>query len=343
MRSLPSPTMNRVLPLLALLCLCAALVVPSAIADNGGGVGFGGPGTPGPGQGVPNPGKGKAVVGIADQTAETFSDPLFTQLGVKNARLNLAWDALQYDWQVQELDNWMAKANAAGVQPLVVFSQSRVKGRTRILPTPAEYGAVVDQLRARYPFLNEFAGWNEMNYPGQPTFKNPKMVAQYYKVLRAKCPTCKILPGSLLDNPNLVPWTKKLRKEIKKLRQPEPKLWGLHNYSDVNRLRDTSTKKLLKVVKGKIWLVETGGVVAATSPTASRYPQGAAYAAKVTAYILGTMVKKNPRIERAYIYEWKAPTGPVSWDSGLVSPEDTTRPAYDVVKSYVSTGKIGNR
>ena len=164
-----------------------------------------------------------------------------------------------------------------------------------------------------------------MNYPGQPTFKNPKMVARYYKVLRTKCPGCKILPGSLLDNPNLVPWTQKLRKEIKKLRQPDPKFWGLHNYSDVNRLRDTSTKKLLKVVKGKVWLVETGGVVAATSPTASRYPQGAAYAAKVTTYILGTMVKKNPRIERAYIYEWKAPTGPVSWDSGLVSPTDATR------------------
>ena len=33
----------------------------------------------------------------------------------------------------------------------------------------------------------------------------------------------------------------------------------------------------------------------------------------------------------------------MSWDSGLVSPTDTTRPAYDIVKSYVSTGKIARR
>jgi hypothetical protein len=335
--------MTRVLPLLVLLCVGAILLVPTAIAGNGGGVGFAkgnGNDKPAPG---PGKGKGKAVVGIADQTADTFSDPLFVGLGVKHARINLAWDALEYDWQVADLDSWMARANAAGVQPLVIFSQSRVKGRTRILPTPAQYGAVIDQLRARYPFLNEFAAWNEMNYPGQPTFKKPKRVAQYYKVLRAKCPGCNILPGSLLDNPNLVPWTLALRKEIRKLRQPDPKIWGLHNYSDVNRLRDTSTKKLLKAVKGQVWLTETGGVVAATSPTASRYPQGAEYAAKVTAYILGTLVKKNPRITRTYLYEWKAPQGPVSWDSGLVSPTDTTRPAYDIVKTYVSTGKIAKR
>jgi hypothetical protein len=349
--------MNRVLPVLALLCLGAVLLVPGAIAAGTGGSGFDGGGTtspkPGTKKGVKKKGakkrvkkriaNGKTVVGIADQSGDTFSDPLFAGLGVKNARLNLAWDALEYDWQVAELDAWMANARAAGVQPLVIFSQSRVKGRTRILPTPAQYGAVVDQLRARYPFLNEFAAWNEMNYPGQPTFKKPKAVAQYYKVLRTKCPGCRILPGSLLDNPNLVPWTLTLQAEIKKLRQPEPKIWGLHNYSDVNRLRDTSTQKLLAAVKGKIWLTETGGVVAATSPTASRYPQGAAYAGKVTAYILGTLVKQNPRIERTYLYEWKAPQGPVSWDSGLVSPTDVKRPAYDIVKSYVSTGTFAKR
>lgn len=307
--------MNRLALLLAVVCASALALAPSAPA--------------------------KTIVGIADQTGGTFSEPLFGELGVKHARLNLAWDALNYDWQVAELDDWMARARSAGVEPLVIFSQSRVKGRTRILPTPAQYGKVVDQLRARYPFVKEYAGWNEMNYPGQPTFKKPARVAQYYKLLRAKCKGCRILPGSLLDNPNLVSWTQTLRKEIKKLKQPEPKIWGLHNYSDVNRLKDTSTKSLLKAVKGKVWLTETGGVVAATSPTASTYPQGDEYAAKVTTYILGTLVKKNPRVERTYLYEWKAPTGDVSWDSGLVSPTDLKRPAYDVVKTYLQTGKVG--
>ena len=89
----------------------------------------------------------------------------------------------------------MAQAHAAGVQPLVIFSQSRVQGRTRMLPTSAQFGKVVDQLRARYPFVNEFAAWNEVNHAGQPTYTNPAAVAQYYKVLRTKCPTCKVLPA----------------------------------------------------------------------------------------------------------------------------------------------------
>lgn len=299
--------MRRFAPFLAVATLAASLLGPAGSAS-------------------------AVTIGIADQSASTFTDPLFGELAIKHARLNLAWDALDYDWQAAELDDWMTRARAAGVQPLVIFSQSRVKGRTRMLPTPAQLGATVVKLRTRYPFLREFAAWNEMNYPGQPSFRKPKAVARFYKVIRANCPGCTVLPGSLLDNPNVIPWAKRLAKEIKKLRQPAPKIWGLHNYSDVNRLRDTSTRKLLAAVKGRYWLTETGGVVRATSPTASKFPQGPGYAGRVTRYILKTMVRRNKRIERVYLYEWKAPIGPVSWDSGLVSPEDAPRPAYEVVR-----------
>jgi len=275
-----------------------------------------------------------ATIGIADQHGETFSDPLFAALGVKNARLNLAWDALQYPWQVQELDAWMGQAQAAGIDPLVIFSQSRVQGQTRVLPTVAQYGQMIDQLRARYPFLHEFAGWNEANHSGQPTFRRPDMVAAYYKTLLARCPGCKILPASLLDNPNLVSWTTQLRKAIHRIHAPDPRLWGLHNYSDVNNLRDVSTRRLERAVKGRIWITESGGVVAASSPTASRFPQGAAYAARVTRYIVGPMLRRSPRIQRIYFYNWKASSDPVSWDSGLISADGSPRPAYTVLANY---------
>jgi hypothetical protein len=275
------------------------------------------------------------TVGIADQTGDTFTDQLFTDLGIKHARLNLAWDAFQYPWQVDELDHWMTKAKAAGVRPLVIFSQSRVPKRTRLLPTLAQYRRMVQAMRRRYPWVREYAGWNEMNFPGQPTFKKPQAVAQFYKVLRQSCPGCTVLPGSLLDNPNIVRWTKSLQLAIRKARQPEPKVWGLHNYNDVNQLRDRTTAQLLKAVKGRLWLTETGGIVSATSPTASGYPQGEAWAGRVTSYVLDTLVKRHPRIERAYIYEWKAPKGDVSWDSGLVTPTDKPRPAYKVIQKFL--------
>jgi hypothetical protein len=280
------------------------------------------------------PATAKTTVGVADQTADTFADPLFGGLGVRHARINLAWDALQYDWQVADLDAWMAGAQATGVKPLVIFSQSRIQGRTRILPTVPQYRKAFTDLRKRYPFLTEFAAWNEMNYPGQPSFRNPRRVAQFYKLMRGQCASCTILPGSLLDNPNMVPWAKRLNRQIIKQGQPAPKIWGLHNYSDVNRLSDRSTAKLLKAIPGQVWLTETGGVVRATSKTARKYPQGAPYAGRVATYILKTMVARHPRIKRVYFYEWKAPAG-TSWDSGLVSPAGDARPAYNVVKSYI--------
>ena len=46
--------------------------------------------------------------------------------------------------------------DAAGVEPLVTFSQSRLPGRTRILPSVAEYATVVDAVLTRYPFVREF-------------------------------------------------------------------------------------------------------------------------------------------------------------------------------------------
>jgi hypothetical protein len=280
------------------------------------------------------------TVGLADQHGTSFADPLFAALGLRYARLNLAWDALQYDWQVAELDAWMAQAHAAGVEPLVIFSQSRVKGRTRLLPTPNEFRAVVDQLLRRYPFVREFAAWNEANHTGQPTYRRPDMVAAYYKVLVRRCPSCKVLPASLLDNANIVAWATSLRRAIRRLGLPEPRRWGLHNYSDVNFLRDGATKRIAKAIKGRFWITESGGVVDATSPTASRFPRGARYAGRVTAFILGPMLSRIPQIERVYFYNWKANEGPVSWDSGLVAADGTPRPAYKVLADHLAASRI---
>ena len=41
-------------------------------------------------------------------------------------------------------------------------------------------------------------------------------------------------------------------------RKAEPRWWGLHNYIDANRFHTTSTRRLLRATKGKIWLTEVG-------------------------------------------------------------------------------------
>ena len=40
-----------------------------------------------------------------------------------------------------------------------------------------------------------------------------------------------------------------------------PKIWGLHNYSDINRLQSWRTRELVQAMGGQVWLTETGGIV----------------------------------------------------------------------------------
>ncbi|MFA9271961.1 MAG: hypothetical protein ACEQSX_14635, partial [Baekduiaceae bacterium] len=46
----------------------------------------------------------RAAIGIGDQKASMFDDPRFRELGIRHARLSVAWDAMAYPWQVQEID-----------------------------------------------------------------------------------------------------------------------------------------------------------------------------------------------------------------------------------------------
>ncbi len=40
-----------------------------------------------------------------------------------------------------------------------------------------------------------------------------------------------------------------------------PTIWGLHNYSDINRLQSWRTHRLVRALGGQVWLTETGGIV----------------------------------------------------------------------------------
>src|SRR3954464_8252677 len=90
-------------------------------------------------------------VGIADQKADMFSDPRFAQLGIKHARIDVAYDVLLDPSQTAQLDEWMSAAHAAGVQVLVTFDRSRRPGRKSFRPDPYSLVKQFNRLRARYP------------------------------------------------------------------------------------------------------------------------------------------------------------------------------------------------
>ena len=68
----------------------------------------------------------------------------------------------------------------------------------------------------------------------------------------------------VLDAANIGPtlqYISEFKREISRLQTVMPKIWGLHNYSDVNRLESWRTAEIDRALGGQVWLTETGGIV----------------------------------------------------------------------------------
>ena len=172
---------------------------------------------------------------------------------------------------------------------------------------------------------------------GQPTkicslSTGPKLTAQYYMAAR------KVFTGSkytivgldILDEQN-VNKTIKYLKSFLRHASPDPKVIGFHNYSDTNRFSTTRTKRVLQTFRGKVWLTETGGIVKLGSIVPVQHePRGQG---------AGLHVHASPSRTRAssalFVYQFNSPPDPATgdFDAGLINPDNSLRPGYDVVKN----------
>ena len=260
----------------------------------------------------------RLVVGMGDQKHQMFSDPRFAALGLKKARIVVPYDTIDnQDWELGVTDNWLAAAQAAGVEPLVTFSHS---WRTpKHLPSVRQFRRIFRQFRARYPHVRVYTPWNEANHSSQPTARSPRRAAQYYNEVRRYCRGCRIVAADVLDQRNLAKWIRTFRRYAK----GKPRLWGLHNYVDANRrvpLKRSSTAKFLNLVPGEVWLTEAGGIVQFLS---YKYDERRAARATARTFQLARMSK---RIKRLYLYHWQADAieNP-RWDSGLLNADGSPR------------------
>jgi hypothetical protein len=270
---------------------------------------------------LPGVASAKVAIGIADNKPQMFGDTRYKQLGIRYARINVAYDALTDPALRPQVDAWMKAAQASGTKPLVTFDRSR--RRTSYNPSAAQMAKSLKNFRARYPFLKEFATWNEANIA-----KKPETVARWWNAMRKACPTCTVLGADLLDRGNVGTWAQRFVKAAKRT----PKVWGLHNYTDANTMKTTGTRKLLASVKGAVWFTETGGVVSRHNGSGVKFPTSASRAAKVTKFVLSTLAKLSPRVQRVYLYHWNTGVGDGrTWDSGLIGPDDKGRPALQIL------------
>ena len=273
-------------------------------------------------------------IGIADQKPNMFVDPRFAELGIRHARLAVGWDVLTNRRSAEELQTWLAHAQASGVEPLISFMHSRGANR-HATPTPARLQYEFRRLRKLYPWVTTYATWNEANHCGEPLCHRPKTAAAYYKVLRRECPTCTILAPEVLDMPDMGRWVRQFTRHL----GFTPRLWGLHNYVEANRFRTSRLRELVRATRGaEIWLTEVGGLVRRDNNSRTRIPEGARHAGEVTRFIFDDVVPRNPEITRVYIYHWNSSSRRDTWDSALIAPGGRERSALHVLSRVLRFG-----
>jgi hypothetical protein len=281
----------------------------------------------------PAPGTG-ALLGIADQKPQTFSDPLFRRLGVARSRLNTPWNSIFTE--PARLAEWLQAARAAGVEPLIAFERARgsqCPAQPCSLPPVGQYSRAITAFHRRYPWVHLLQAWNEANSGTQPTGTHPERAAAYYEAVRKICPGCVITAADVLDSNNLERWLGRFKTALHGTPTP---LWGLHNYSDTNRFRSTGTKRMLASVKGEIWLTEAGGIVSFTTADGrTALPYDEERAARAIRYLF-RLARLSPRITRIYIYQWKIDFPGNRFDAGLVGPDGKPRPALRVLLQHRS-------
>jgi hypothetical protein len=280
---------------------------------------------------TPAPGTG-ALLGIADQKPQTFSDPLFRRLGVARSRLNTPWNSIFTE--PDRLAQWLNAARAAGVEPLVAFEHARGEpcpAQPCALPSVGTYSRAIAAFHRRYPWVHLLQPWNEANSGTQPTGTHPERAAAYYEAVKRICPGCVITAADVLDSSNLARWLGRFKAALHGTPTP---LWGLHNYSDTNRFHSTGTRRMLALVRGQIWLTEAGGIVSFTTADGRiALPYDEHRAARAIRYLFN-LARLSPRITRIYIYQWKIDFPGNRFDAGLVGPGGKPRPALQIVLQH---------
>ena len=267
----------------------------------------------------------KPRIGLSEQSPHLFTQASWKKLKLKRVRYVLPWDYSKNLFEHGEVTAFMNAARAKKQEVLVTFSATRgcfvnnryKKSKRCRAPSVGKYRAAVKAFRKEFPYTRLFAPWNEVNHVSQPTYRKPKLAAQYYKAMKALCRRCTVLAADVLDSSDVRKYLVKFNRATKK----KGRIWGLHNYKDINRVGSRGLRNVLSATRGQVWLTETGGIVKFTPS----FPRSTRRAAARTKYLF-KLVKRFPRVKRIYQYRWFGEPRSSRFDAGLVNPNGTARP-----------------
>ncbi len=320
--------MTHRLPLLALLAVLAAALLPVSPADA----------------------RSSIRVGIADQSPAMFGSPDFERLNTKMTRYFVPSDVMQDSAERAKARAFVQAARASGVSTLVHISTSDLREkRGRVVSTTSyrrNAGRIVSYFRKLG--VRDFGAWNEVNHKTQETWNRIGNAASYFKsmysAVRSRCRTCNVVGLDMLDQAGSDRYIRSFYKRLSSTWRKRLKVVGIHNYSDVNRNRSTGTARIINTVRRynratKFWFTETGALASfqrsfpySESRQASRIRNMFTYASRY----------KSKGVQRVYSYNWFGTTNGgcelrCPFDAGLVDPDGTPRPVLAVFRKKLAS------
>jgi hypothetical protein len=282
------------------------------------------------------------LTGIGDESSEMFGNPLWQQLHTRIARYIAPYDAVAHSYSLDKAITWIHDAEAQHQQVLVAFYHSEYTPTK--LPSVALYQHDVQKFVKLFPHVHQYQSWDEANRGNLAhSFSSPSAVgaAEYYQALLRVCKGCTVIGLDVLDQANITPtltYISEFKREINHLRTIMPSIWGLHNYSDVNRLQSYRTHELVRALGGQVWITETGGIVQFGTEFPNKHGSGLTRAAKVLKYMFA-VAGSVPQIKRLYVYDWTGGVNSTRFDAGLMNAHDQPRAGYEVVCKELHAAK----
>jgi hypothetical protein len=306
-------------PLAAIALLTGLLATPSAIG-----------GTPAPRAHAAS----TYMTGLGDEDARMLHNPFWSRLHTKIVRYIAPYDAVAHRASLNKAITFIQAAEADHQKVLVAFYHSEYTPTT--LPSVSQYQRDVRKFVLLFPNVRQYQSWDEANRGNVPhAFSSPSAgtAARYYQALLRSCHRCTVIGLDVLDANNIGPtlsYISEFKSEVGHLRTVMPKIWGLHNYSDINRLQSWRTRELVGALGGQVWLTETGGLVKFGGAFPNRNGSGLTRAAKVLHYMFAVAGSQS-QIKRLYIYNWLGGTNSSRFDAGLTNAREQPRAGYVVV------------
>jgi len=277
-------------------------------------------------------------VGLGDQSYTMFDQQPFQALNLKLTRYFIKWNAAKDPYQLQQADIFVDQARKQGIKVHMIPSSSNLtRKRAGSPPSVATYRREVGKLVRRYRAMGvtEWGAWNEANHDSQPTYRNAARAAAYFRTMYGMCRGCTIVALDVLDQSGVEGYVARFYGALSRTWDRRARIVGIHNYSDVNRLRARGTADIIRTVKrrnrnAKFWLTETGGVV----EFGRAFPCNERRAANRIGYMF-RLARQFQRsgVQRLYAFSYWGNDCKERFDAGLVDADGTTRPGYTTFRN----------